>query len=207
MRLLARSALAATFVLMACSSSRQSGPMPLPTSPAPISVKGVARTVNLSSLDDPRIGLGLSQRLVQQLQESGHFLLLDENQAVTSQRRNALMLAWATASDPVFDTLPVDPAAKYEASATIRFFGRPSQSVSAGFIHYERNSAVMRIEVCLKALPKGESYCAVGEGQSQTDALSAVFQFEGERLLYEKSDAGRAGDEALRQALAQLLPP
>ena len=65
----------------------------------------------------------------------------------------------------------------------------------------------MRIEVCLDALPKGERYCALGEGKSQTDALSAVFQFEGERLLYDKSDAGRAGDEALRQALSQLLPP
>lgn len=200
-------AYAAALCLYACSSTRHTGPVPLPASPVPISVKGIARTVDPSSLDDPRIGLGLSQRLAQQLQESGRFLLLEESAEVLSQRRNALMLAWATASDPQFDTLPSTPNSQYEASATIRFFGRPSQSISAGFIHYSRSAAVMRIEVCLRQLPEGESYCALGEGQSQTDALSAVFQFEGDRLLYEQSDAGRAGDEALRQALSQLLPP
>lgn len=194
--------------LQGCTRLRSfPGPVPMVSEERlVVSVQGISCELDDIVWRDSRIGLGLEKRLTELLLATGKTRLVAEAPPARKARQTALMLAWATKGKVDFDTLPTTTPAQYTAYARIVSFGLPARQISLGFTHYSRVRSILRIKVCMREQKSGDAYCATGEGYSATSASNVAFHIEGNQLLLERTEAGRAIDEALRNAIAQLFP-
>ncbi|MCF8305501.1 MAG: CsgG/HfaB family protein [Ignavibacteriales bacterium] len=159
--------------------------------------------------NDPVFGFGLRSVLAQVFYETGYFVMVEEKEEIREQLAKALERAWLNDADieeteeQILAIANVSP--DLTAYADLVFFGRPKSKLRVGVFHSDTKGTVIRIEVFLKDRKTGTIYSALGEGTSETTAVSAIFEANERKIVFDKSTLGIASREAISKAVEVIM--
>ncbi len=160
-------------------------------------------------LADARVGFGLSSILVEALADSGHFDLVESEEAILERHRTL----WQRTEDGFYaeDRRPAAPATyEYGVRARISYARSSGRTFSVGPFTTRKDTLRVAVTVCLQPATGGGEICREAEGEAEQKAGGAIYEYRGDRLEFAKTAAGLATRRAARQAVSELvrsIPP
>jgi curli biogenesis system outer membrane secretion channel CsgG len=160
-------------------------------------------------LAETRTGLGLSSLVVESLFDTGQFDLLEGEEQILERHQRL----WQRTADGFYmqDKSPVELSRpEFWAYAKISYATFSSQGISLGIFSRRKQILRVSVDICLKAVSSGEQLCREGKGEAEQRAGGVIFEYQGDRLEFEKTAAGVATKTAVEEAvreIAKSLPP
>jgi hypothetical protein len=156
--------------------------------------------------NDPKLAQAMTHALTMELSQISGILLEEISPASEVERRQAQELAWATGNAELAAVYLADRTNISKAWSTLQFVGRPSSEMSVGVYHRRTNSTIVRVEVCVQLAQQKTPICAIGEGASELEASSFLFQFTPQSHLQEsQGNAAHAMRQAIQAAVKTLF--
>ena len=178
--------------------------VPRPDLPT-LTVIGVTARVNDHRWQDPRIGLGLRDMMIDRFDHMGRFQVSVPGSDLDRQARHCAQTAWDDTMD--FDEiLPLfkQYGAKYAAFAHVELDATPEQVLRIGKTTISEVRTRISVKLTLINLSTGLRISTTGEGEDLSHARSAVFVFRQDTVLLQQSSVGKATAKAFDQAIARL---
>lgn len=169
----------------------------------------VTNELENEDFDAFRIGFGLRSTLSQIFYETGYFILIEEKDEIKEEIAKSLQRAWLNEGEiedvenQLINLSETKP--QMTATANIIYLGRPRSRLSIGVFHSKSAATILKIEVTLKNLETGDTWEAVGEGESETTATSALLQINEKKIEFDKSTLGIATREAISKAVDEIM--
>jgi hypothetical protein len=167
-------------------------------------ILGCENNIKDKKWKDYRISFGVVDLLAQNLFDSGTFILVEEKTEIRDKLKSFNEILWNKGQKKVLadaQTL-VDSAAI--VIGRLVYCGAPRTNVSIGPVHASRNDIVIKTEVDL-VLPGGKTFTGKGMGKSTRTALSAMFEYRGDKPLFEQSNLGLALKDAVAMAVTDMV--
>ncbi|MBN1128092.1 MAG: hypothetical protein JXA71_03855 [Chitinispirillaceae bacterium] len=174
-----------------------------------LAVAGFTNQVDHADWQDARVGMGVRAMLSQALAETSLFTLLEEKPEIKAQLEEIARSIWSSGkADGSLDAVVVDmknAGARFVASGTVFYFGKPRTKASVGPAHLASEEVVIKLEIVLTDAEKGKKISAIGSGKAKTTAASGLFTFHGENLDADASMVGTATRKAIDAAIREIV--
>lgn len=167
-------------------------------------LQGFTKSLEDEALQDLILSDALEGELADQLWNTHKFRLIALGANSEKQRVAARNISWATGNGDIEDLQFPEVRQIARVWANLIFVGHPSNEVSVGILHQRTNGILVRTQVCIALPQPAETYCAIGEGISQSTAQSIVFSFDSSKQR-PTGDVAVALKASIQNALQKLL--
>ena len=172
--------------------------------------EGQLRGSDRKSLENRRIGFGLTTLLAEVLYDTGKFSLLEEKEMHKRELLDNLVQAYWLESGARYSAHQLQSIAsqlgvELLAYGSVSHTRRTKRSQSFGpFSHHEQKLQV-KVNVCLYEALAGNILCREGQGEAQQEGTGVFYEFQGDRLDFDKNAAGKATKQAVMVAVKDLV--
>ncbi|MDJ0837250.1 MAG: hypothetical protein QNK37_12085 [Acidobacteriota bacterium] len=179
--------------------------VPRPDLPT-LAVIGVTAQVNDARWQDPRIGIGLRELMIDRLDGMARFNIPVPYSDIGRQSRICARQAWQAGAVDFDEFLPMfkNYGADYAAFAHVELDATPEQVLNVGGATIDEIRTSISVEITLIDLNTGMRVTTTGKGEDLSHARSAVFVFRNDTVLFQQSSVGKATAQAVNRALALL---
>lgn len=157
-----------------------------------------------------RIGFGLNHLLAQTFFDTGKFVLFEEKDVQQREwldglARNYWVKSGATYLTEALRAVGLRLGVPLLAFATVSHAKTSKGSISIGPFSRHRQKLVIKVDACLYEVSTSQTLCHTGQGETKQEATGVLYEFNGDRLDFENSAAGRAAKQAVTQAVQNLI--
>lgn len=181
-----------------------------------LAVIGVARgktklrRTDRKSLQNRRIGFGLTNLLAETLFETGEFRLLEEKDIRKREILEDLVYTYwiepgAAYSEQVLRNVATQLGVKLLAYGSVSHTRSVKKGFRVGPLSRHTQKLLMRVNVCLYEVSTGTTLCHEGQGEAQQEGTGVIYEFRGDQLDFEKNATGRASKQAVTLAVRKLI--
>ena len=168
------------------------------------------RSTDRKSLDDRRIGFGLTNLLAEVLFDTGKFRLLEEKEVHKRELlENLVQTYWiepgAQYSAQMLQGIAIQLGVELLAYGSVSHSETSKRSVSFGPFSHHKQKLQVKVNVCLYEASVGGILCREGQGEAQQEGVGVLYEFHADRLDFEKNAAGRATKQAVTSAVQELV--
>jgi hypothetical protein len=162
-----------------------------------------------ASVDDRRVGFGLTSLLAEFFFDTGKFRLVEEKDV---RKREFL--------EDLVSTYWVEPRAPYGlqelgrvaqhleatvlAYGSVTYTGVASQRIAIGPLSRVEQKLRVLVDVCLYDTSTRITLCREGQGEARQEGSGVVYEFRADSLDFEKNAVGRATKQAVGLAVQNL---
>ena len=163
-----------------------------------------------ASVDDRRVGFGLTSLLAEFFFDTGKFRLVEEKDV---RKREFL--------EDLVSTYWVEPRAPYGlqelgrvaqhleatvlAYSSVTYTGATSQRIAIGPLSRVEQKLRVLVDVCLYDTATRVTLCREGQGEARQEGSGVVYEFRADHLDFEKNAVGRATKQAVGLAVQNLM--
>jgi len=170
--------------------------------------EGQLRDTERKSLQNRRIGFGLTNLLAESLFDTGKFRLLEEKDVRKRElRENLVSKYWlepgARYSEQMLQSVALQLGVELLAYGNIAHTSSKQSYCVGPFCHHKQKLQT-KVNVCLYAASTRAILCHEGQGEAQQEGTGAFYEFRNDRLDFEKNAAGRAAKQAVTLAVQEL---
>jgi hypothetical protein len=171
---------------------------------SPCIVAGCENRIRDKRFDDMRINFGVVNLIGARLHESGCFRLVEEKARIRDKLRQLQGPLWRGGGKKTYARLRQLSDSSIIAVGRLLYCGTPRASMGVGPFHVSRAHVVIDIEVLLQ-YPGGDRVSGTGRGKASRTAMSTLYTYRDDRVLFDQSDIGKATAAAVREAVDDVL--
>ncbi len=167
-------------------------------------VAGCENRIRGKRFDDMRINFGITNLISARLHESGCVRLVEEKSDVREKLDRLRGPLWNRGGKKVVQQIRQLQDSAAIVIGRLVYFGTPRTDMGFGPFHMSRGEVVIKIEVdCM--YPDGERITGNGKGKASRRAMSTMYQYRDDRVLFDQSDIGKATAAAVQEAVNELV--
>jgi hypothetical protein len=167
------------------------------------------RGANRKSLENRRIGFGLTNLLVAALSDTGKFRLVEEKDVRKRELlENLVSTYWiepgARFSEQMLQSVAMQLGVELLAYGSIAH-SLSRQKVCIGPVCHDKQKLQTRVNVCLYAASTSPILCREGQGEAQQEGTGVIYEIRDDRLDFVNNAAGIASKQAVTLAVQALV--
>src|SRR5262245_33893180 len=162
---------------------------------------GQPRSTDRTS-EDRQIGFGLTNLLSEALFDTGRFRLLEEKDIGKRELiGNLVQTYWlepgARYSAQLLQGIAIQLGVELLAYGSVSHTMTSKRSLSLGPFSQAEQKLQVKVNVCVYAASVRDILCREGQGEAKQEAVGVIYEFQGDRLDFEKNATGRATKQAV----------
>ena len=169
-------------------------------------LKGMTR----KQLEDRRLGFGLSTLIAETLFDSGKFRLFETRTIQERQLLDDMVTTYWVESPPDYAERDLYRVAQ-KLRLSLLAYGRIAHAterkrgLSFGPFSSHKQTLRVRVNVCLYDASQRTTLCHEGQGKAAQTGTGFLYEYDGDRLDFARSAAGKATAEAVTLAVHELV--